>query len=83
MKAIVLTGPTASGKTRIAEALIDNFPNLFEIISVDSVMVYKECNIGSGKPNQDELLNYPHALVDYFSLPKILLPLIFLESLIP
>ena len=80
MKAIVLTGPTASGKTRIAEALIDNFPDLFEIISVDSVMVYKECNIGSGKPSQDELLKYPHALVDHLSLPKIFTAFDFLKE---
>ena len=80
MKAIVLTGPTASGKTRIAEALIDNFPDLFKIISVDSVMVYKECNIGSGKPSPDELLKYPHALVDHISLPKIFTAFDFLKE---
>lgn len=80
MKAIVLTGPTASGKTKIAEALVDNFPDLFEIISVDSVMVYKECNIGSGKPKQDELLKYPHALVDHLSLPKIFTAFDFLRE---
>ena len=64
-----IVGPTASGKTDLAIDICDSLP--VEIISVDSVMVYKDCNIGSGKPKQDELLNYPHALVDYLSLPKI------------
>ena len=36
--------------------LVDKFP--FEIISVDSVMVYKDCNIGSAKPNKDLLKKY-------------------------
>ena len=49
--------------------LVDKFP--FEIISVDSVMVYKDCNIGSAKPNEDLLKKYPHHLVDEVSLDKI------------
>ena len=38
-----------------------------EIISVDSVMVYKDFNLGSAKPNQITLKNYPHHLVDVIS----------------
>ena len=49
--------------------LVDKFP--FEIISVDSVMVYKDCNIGSAKPNKDLLKKYPHHLVDQVSLDEI------------
>ena len=46
----------------MAMHLVDKFP--VEIISVDSVMVYKDCNIGSAKPNKDLLKKYPHHLVD-------------------
>ncbi len=55
-------GPTASGKTDLALAIADEFP--CEIISVDSVMVYRDLNIGSAKPNQKVLQRYPHQLVD-------------------
>lgn len=55
-------GPTASGKTELAFAIADEFP--CEIISVDSVMVYKGMNIGSAKPDADTLKKYPHHLID-------------------
>ena len=69
--AIFLLGPTASGKTRWAIEIIDKFPNTFELISVDSVQVYKGCNVGSGKPDQDTLKKYPHYLIDHCSVSKI------------
>lgn len=80
MKIIILTGPTASGKTRVAEYLADKHPNLFQIISVDSVMVYKECNIGSGKPTPKELKKYPHDLINHLSLPNIFTAYDFLKE---
>ena len=55
-------GPTASGKTDLAFSIADEFP--CEIISVDSVMVYKGLDIGSAKPDADTLKKYPHHLVD-------------------
>ena len=55
-------GPTASGKTDLALAIADEFP--CEIISVDSVMVYRDLNIGSAKPSKEVLQSYPHHLVD-------------------
>ena len=55
-------GPTASGKTSLAIDLHNSFP--IEIISVDSVMVYKGCDIGSAKPTKDILLKHPHHLID-------------------
>ncbi len=61
--AIALMGPTASGKTGLALALVDAFPQL-EIISVDSSLVYKGMDIGSAKPDTATLLKYPHALVN-------------------
>ena len=59
---VTLRGPTASGKTDLAIALSDRLP--LEIISVDSVMVYRGLNIGSAKPDQKTLYNYPHHLID-------------------
>lgn len=55
-------GPTASGKTHLAFDLLNHFP--FEIISVDSAMIYREMNIGTAKPTQEELLRAPHHLID-------------------
>ncbi len=69
--AVFLLGPTASGKTRWAIEIIDKFPKTFELISVDSVQVYKGCNVGSGKPDQDTLKKYPHYLIDHCSVCKI------------
>ena len=57
-----ILGPTASGKTDLAIEICDSVPA--EIISVDSVMVYKDCNIGSAKPSKDILEKYQHHLVD-------------------
>jgi len=57
-----ILGPTASGKTDLAIDICDSAP--CEIISVDSVMVYKNCNIGSAKPSEKTLKKYPHHLVN-------------------
>ncbi len=59
---VTLRGPTASGKTDLAIDLSDRLP--IEIVSVDSVMVYRGLNIGSAKPDQKILNNYPHHLID-------------------
>ena len=48
----------------------NQFPVL-EIISVDSVMVYKECNVGSAKPSNAILKKHPHHLVNHVSLDSI------------
>ena len=51
---------------------IDLYSELpIEIISVDSVMVYKDFNLGSAKPNQTTLENYPHQLIDIMSAEHI------------
>ncbi|MDA8561509.1 tRNA (adenosine(37)-N6)-dimethylallyltransferase MiaA [Gammaproteobacteria bacterium] len=57
-----LMGPTASGKTDLAIELVSRYP--FEIISVDSAMVYRDMNIGTAKPNSSVLLKTPHKLID-------------------
>ncbi len=58
----MLKGPTACGKTDHASKLVKNHP--LEIISVDSVMVYKGLDIGSAKPTSEELKLCPHHLID-------------------
>ncbi len=55
-------GPTASGKTALACELYDT--GRYEIISVDSALVYRGLDIGTAKPNAQELLRYPHHLVN-------------------
>lgn len=61
-KLIVLTGPTCSGKSSIALNLSDLIP--IEIISADSMLVYKDFNIGSAKPSDEILLSRKHHLVN-------------------
>ena len=74
-------GPTASGKTDWAINFQTQFPVL-EIISVDSVMVYKECNVGSAKPSNAILKKHPHHLVNHVSLDSIFSVADFYDSAI-
>ena len=60
--ALLLLGPTASGKTDLALRLADQYP--IDLISVDSALVFKDMNIGTAKPDAQTLTRYPHALVD-------------------
>ncbi len=55
-------GPTAAGKTAVACELIQQFP--FEIVSIDSAMIYRGMNIGTAKPDSKTLTNAPHYLID-------------------
>jgi tRNA dimethylallyltransferase len=60
--AICLVGPTACGKTAIAVELAQHYP--FDLISVDSALVYRGLDIGSGKPDAAVLARAPHRLID-------------------
>ena len=60
--AILIMGPTTSGKTAAAMALADRFP--VELISVDSAQVFIDMNIGTAKPDRQTLVRYPHRLLD-------------------
>ena len=60
--ATALVGPTASGKTAAALAIAKQWP--VEIISIDSALVYRGMDIGTAKPNADELAQVPHHLID-------------------
>ena len=59
---IVLTGPTAVGKTRLSISLAKAIGG--EIISADSMQVYKYMDIGSAKIMPEEMQGVPHYLVD-------------------
>ena len=56
--AILLMGPTASGKTDLAISLCKRFP--CDIISVDSALVYRGMDIGTAKPDAETLRAHPH-----------------------
>ena len=60
--AIIIMGPTASGKTALASSLSQTLAS--EIISVDSAQIYKEMNIGTAKPDAEFLQKHPHHLID-------------------
>ncbi|MCW5624428.1 MAG: tRNA (adenosine(37)-N6)-dimethylallyltransferase MiaA [Burkholderiales bacterium] len=60
--ALLLMGPTASGKTGLALALAQRFP--IEIVSVDSALVYRGMDIGTAKPDAAMLRAAPHHLID-------------------
>ena len=60
--AVFLSGPTATGKTALAVKLVQRLP--FEIVSVDSAMVYRGMDIGTGKPSREILAIAPHRLID-------------------
>lgn len=61
-KIIAVVGPTASGKTSLALKLAKNFQG--EIISADSVQVYRGLDIGTAKPSLEERRLIPHHLID-------------------
>ncbi|WP_332672650.1 tRNA (adenosine(37)-N6)-dimethylallyltransferase MiaA [Aromatoleum sp.] len=63
--ALLLLGPTASGKTASALALARALP--VEIVSVDSALVYREMDIGTAKPTAEERSVCPHHLIDVVS----------------
>ena len=61
-QAILLLGPTASGKTALALRLAEEIPS--EIISIDSALVYRHMDIGTAKPTKEEMAAVPHHLID-------------------
>src|SRR5437868_12142157 len=59
---VVILGPTASGKTALSLALAEALVG--EIVSCDSVAVYREFEIGTAKPTPEERARIPHHLID-------------------
>lgn len=60
-----LMGPTAIGKTALACEWLQQFP--FEIISIDSALIYRDMNIGAAKPDAALLAQAPHHLINIIS----------------
>ncbi len=61
-KVIVIVGPTASGKTSLSIELAKKING--EIVSCDSMQIYKDMNIGSAKPTVEEMQGIPHYVLD-------------------
>lgn len=66
---VFLMGPTTSGKTALAVELCQKLP--FEIISVDSAMVYRGMDIGTAKPGAEILQIAPHRLIDVCEVTEV------------
>ena len=62
---ICIAGPTASGKTALAVELAKEFNG--EVVSCDSMYVYKYMNIGTAKPTDEEMQGIPHHMIDVAS----------------
>ena len=65
---ILLAGPTASGKSAVATLLAEQLNG--EIISVDSMQVYRGLDIGTAKPTPEERARLPHHLIDVVDLTE-------------
>ena len=61
-KIIAVVGPTASGKTALSVALAKRLDG--EVISCDSMQIYREMSIGTAKPTMEEREGIPHHLMD-------------------
>ena len=64
-KVIVICGPTASGKTALSIELAKKIDG--EIISCDSMQIYKDMNIGTAKVLEDEMQGIKHYMLDIIS----------------
>lgn len=64
-KVVVICGPTASGKTALSIELAKKIDG--EIVSCDSMQIYKDMNIGTAKPTKKEMGGIKHYLLDYVS----------------
>lgn len=61
-KIAVITGPTASGKTALGVALAELLHG--EVVSADSMQIYRRMNIGTAKPTPEEMRGVPHHMID-------------------
>lgn len=65
---IVVAGPTAIGKTKVAIELAQHYQT--EIVSADSRQFYKEMSVGTAKPTEEELSSAPHHFVGFLSVEE-------------
>ena len=68
-KIIVVLGPTCTGKTTLAIRLAEIYDG--EVISADSMQVYRDLDIGTAKPDRTERHGIPHHLIDIFDCTRI------------
>ena len=61
-KILVITGPTASGKTWLAVELAKRYSG--EVVSADSMQIYRRMDIGTAKPTPEEMQNIPHHMIN-------------------
>ncbi|QER39947.1 tRNA (adenosine(37)-N6)-dimethylallyltransferase MiaA [Acinetobacter suaedae] len=78
---INLMGPTASGKTALACELYER--GHYELISVDSALVYQDMDIGTAKPTKEEQAQYPHHLIDIITPLEVYSAAQFVEDVCP
>ena len=64
-KVIVICGPTASGKTALSIELAKKIDG--QVVSADSMQIYKDMTIGTAKPTEEEMQNIKHYLLDFVS----------------
>ncbi len=79
-KIVVIAGPTAVGKTETSIELAKKLNG--EIISADSMLVYKKMNIGTAKPTINEMSNIKHYMIDEFMPDDIFSVAVFKEKVI-
>ena len=68
-KAVVVVGPTASGKTALGVHICEKFNG--EVISADSMQIYKGMSISTAKPTMEEQRGIPHHLIDFLDITEI------------
>ena len=62
-KVVIITGPTAVGKTKCSLAIAETFKT--DIINGDAYQIYKHMNIGTAKPTLEEMKRVKHHLIDF------------------
>ena len=70
--ALAVVGPTASGKSALALSLAERFGG--EIVSCDSMQVYRGMDVGTAKPTAEERARVRHHMIDLFAWAEGLIP---------
>ena len=83
---LVIVGPTATGKSALALAVAERSEGRVEILSLDSMQVYRGMDIGTAKPSLAERARVPHHMIDLLDPDEVELPfddLTFFEGMEP